>query len=363
MTPPPEPPRFWCHECAIAVETRVDEPSEEVCCVQCGGNFVEEIEEDDPPQDFRVEQVEDTQTQTQPPAVSAGDATRAEIRNEFGGTRPLPRPTARAARFGGVDEGQEGPPPLPDLFQLLSGATGQSTRFMSNSGNPVEFYVSEAGEGGDPTGILDALGGMFPAMTGNPGDYAFGNMANVINQLMQNDPNRHGAPPAAKEVVEKLPKVKITQSEVDVLRPGSSVLKPGVRERQRELETVITKYELLLAIGRTKNPDFASLDLPQLVFRLADLDGGDEEASIADSAETMQTTLQDMLEKTRRLYQLPEIAKSNLAVQGEVQVLLEIGELLTFCGNLANAMAVYAEAIRLCYNIEDETTEAILVLM
>ncbi|KAH7479386.1 hypothetical protein PRIC1_009076 [Phytophthora ramorum] len=171
-----------------------------------------------------------------------------------------------------------------------------------------------------------------------------------------------------------------------VLRPGSSVLKPGVRERQRELETVITKYELLLAIGRTKNPDFASLDLPQLVFRLAechlclarlqraawqidqhgkepalsDLDGGDEEASIADSAETMQTTLQDMLEKTRRLYQLPEIAKSNLAVQGEVQVLLEIGELLTFCGNLANAMAVYAEAIRLCYNIEDETTEAIL---
>lgn len=40
-----EPPRFWCHECGASVETRVDEPSEEVCCVQCGGNFVEEIEE------------------------------------------------------------------------------------------------------------------------------------------------------------------------------------------------------------------------------------------------------------------------------------------------------------------------------
>uniref|UniRef100_M4BXL0 RING-type domain-containing protein n=2 Tax=Peronosporaceae TaxID=4777 RepID=M4BXL0_HYAAE len=56
---------------------------------------------------------------------------------------------------------------------------------------------------------------MFPMLAGNAGDYAFGNMANVINQLMQHDPNRHGAPPAAKEVVEMLPKVKVTQNEVD----------------------------------------------------------------------------------------------------------------------------------------------------
>ncbi|KAG6973431.1 hypothetical protein JG688_00003521 [Phytophthora aleatoria] len=211
-----EPSRFWCHECGAAVDTRVDVASEEVCCVQCGGNFVEEIEEDDPPQDFQVEQVEDTQTQTQPPVASAEDTTRAEIRNEFGGTRPLPRPTGRAARFAASDDRRDGTP-LPDLFQLLSGATGRSTRFMSSTGNPVEFYVSDSGEGGgeDPMGFLDALGGMFPMLAGNAGDYAFGNMANVINQLMQNDPNRHGAPPAAKEVVEKLPKVKITQVEVD----------------------------------------------------------------------------------------------------------------------------------------------------
>lgn len=52
MTPTPTPtsagqetPRFWCHQCAAAVDTRVDEPSEEVCCGQCSGNFVEEIEE------------------------------------------------------------------------------------------------------------------------------------------------------------------------------------------------------------------------------------------------------------------------------------------------------------------------------
>eukprot|EP00644_Phytophthora_capsici_P000158 jgi/Phyca11/100240/e_gw1.4.871.1 len=195
--------RFWCHECGAAVATRIDESTEEVCCVQCGGNFVEEVEEDDPPQDFHMEQVEDTQTQTNSSTTSAENTTRAEIRTEFGGTRPLPRPRGRAARFEAGNEGADGSPQLPD------------TRFMSSTGNPVEFYVSGSGEGGDPMGLLDALGGMFPMLAGNPGDYAFGNMTNVINQLMQNDPNRHGAPPAAKEVVEKLPKVKITQAEVD----------------------------------------------------------------------------------------------------------------------------------------------------
>ncbi|KAG6609641.1 E3 ubiquitin-protein ligase RING1 [Phytophthora cinnamomi] len=169
-----------------------------------------------------------------------------------------------------------------------------------------------------------------------------------------------------------------------VLRPGSSVLKPGVRERQRELETVITKYELLLAIGRTKNADFESIDLPQIIFRLgecrlclvrlqrtawqidqqrqipAPLRDDDEDDDTVDPAQTMHSTHLDMLEKTRRLYQLPEVARSSLAMQGEVQVLIETGELFTFCGDHAHAMAAYAEAIRLCYNIEDEATEAIL---
>ena len=63
---------------------------------------------------------------------------------------------------------------------------------MSSTGNPVEFYVSESGGGGagDTFGVLDTLGDMFPMLAGNSGDYAFGNMANVINQLMQHDPNR-----------------------------------------------------------------------------------------------------------------------------------------------------------------------------
>ncbi|TDH64853.1 uncharacterized protein CCR75_000452 [Bremia lactucae] len=103
---------------------------------------------------------------------------------------------------------------LSSLLQFLSTATGRNTRVVGSTGNPVEFFVSGS-EDGDPVGILGALGGVIPMFNSNPGDYAFGNMANVINQLMQNDPNRHGAPPTSKETIDKLPKVKITQIEVE----------------------------------------------------------------------------------------------------------------------------------------------------
>lgn len=68
------------------------------------------------------------------------------------------------------------------------GRTGRTTF----GGTPVEVFVGDGD--GDGSGLLNALGGIFglapPMLASNPGDYAFGNMANVINQLMQNDPNR-----------------------------------------------------------------------------------------------------------------------------------------------------------------------------
>lgn len=36
--------QFWCHECNARVATTVDAATDEMCCQQCGGNFVEEIE-------------------------------------------------------------------------------------------------------------------------------------------------------------------------------------------------------------------------------------------------------------------------------------------------------------------------------
>ncbi|RLN10910.1 hypothetical protein BBJ28_00015760 [Nothophytophthora sp. Chile5] len=230
--------RFWCHECSADVATRVDAASEEMCCQQCGGNFVEEIEEFEVAVEQPTSASSATTTTTGASGRSTGSTattnTQTEPRTATAGTA-----TSRADADGGVNlqfeqltseemAQQHGvrqmyetptasrPSPSTSLMQFLSGAPGRGTRIMSSNGNPVEFYISESGDAGDAAGVWGALGGMFPMLAGNLGDYAFGNMSTVINQLMQNDPNRvRSAPPASKEVVEKLPKVKITQSDVD----------------------------------------------------------------------------------------------------------------------------------------------------
>lgn len=79
------------------------------------------------------------------------------------------------------------------LLQFLSGSLSRHGRGGAD-GSPVEVFVSD-GEPGGVDGLLSSLGGIFsmattPMLASNPGDYAFGNMATLINQLMQNDPNR-----------------------------------------------------------------------------------------------------------------------------------------------------------------------------
>lgn len=84
-------------------------------------------------------------------------------------------------------------------MQLLSGGTGtagaagtRTARIISSDGTPMEVFID--GGGGDVGGLFGALGGVlggpFGGLASNPGDYAFGNISNIINQLMQNDPNR-----------------------------------------------------------------------------------------------------------------------------------------------------------------------------
>lgn len=253
----PSTRRFWCHECARNVETR-EGTDGELCCVACNSNFVEEVEADDPPEEFLV-----PNTEAGPPAASSNSASAASEtpRDPDSDARPrsiseggqpahvVPRtpPSAAAARrshfaVDGHDERararREVPSPLTELLQQLVGGSGdvadaasggpttRTARIIRSNGTPVEVYVTSAGEGrgaGDigGDGLFGLLGGImggpFGGFASNPGDYALGpnHLSQLINQLMQNDSNRHGAPPAAKEVVDTLPKHKVVQHEVD----------------------------------------------------------------------------------------------------------------------------------------------------
>ncbi len=83
------------------------------------------------------------------------------------------------------------------LQQIVSGN-------ISTNGTPIEVFISDGGGFGgsaaDLGGLFSGLTGSgarmmpFPGLASNFGDYAFGNISNIINDLMRTDPNRVSRP-------------------------------------------------------------------------------------------------------------------------------------------------------------------------
>ncbi|CAM9438852.1 unnamed protein product [Choristocarpus tenellus] len=94
---------------------------------------------------------------------------------------------------------------------------------LAGQGNAEVFVGGDMGGGGIGGGrgeLLSSLGRLGLALrtelppgptAGNVGDYAFGDLSTLIQQLMQADTSRHGSPPAAKEVVANLPTLTIAE--------------------------------------------------------------------------------------------------------------------------------------------------------
>ncbi|ETV93221.1 hypothetical protein H310_12817 [Aphanomyces invadans] len=207
-------PQYWCHLCACNVLTRLNSESDEVECDRCGGCFVEEIEDDTPgqerPQDFVPHEGsarQDSESRRQGSSEEGTRAirvTRSSLPNMMNEIFQLSRQGISSNSDSASDEGR---------------SRFTRTRLFTSNGGPVEVFINGV-EGSGAAGFMGALGGMFrpsgsEGVGTTLGDYAFGNISTIINHLMQNDSSQHGAPPAAKTVLESLPKVHISQGEVD----------------------------------------------------------------------------------------------------------------------------------------------------
>nr|CCA20603.1 conserved hypothetical protein [Albugo laibachii Nc14] len=207
---------FWCHECDDRVATLLSNETSEVCCRSCGSNFVEEIDAEDLPQGL-IDRRDDS-NQTEDMNVSN------RLGLPYSSTNPVDRQSASSQTTGDTPNA-----PMQDtgrgrntitaemLAQRLLGGN-RSGRILNANGNPIEVFVSD-GNIEDVTALWNPLSQLLNlpirGMHGNPGDYVVGNLSTVINQLMQNDSNRHGTPPAAKEAIEKLPVLSITQEDIN----------------------------------------------------------------------------------------------------------------------------------------------------
>ncbi|RHY29620.1 hypothetical protein DYB37_011907 [Aphanomyces astaci] len=188
---------YWCHLCARNVQTRLNAESDEVECEGCGGCFVEEVEDDTPGQERAQDFVphEGTPQETSPASQERSDNVEEEPRRSIRITRSS---LSRQGSAGNSDEYGTRLRTRGDRTRLNSPCRasderrGRVDRLFTSRGQPVEVYITGAG-GPGTAGLMGALGGMFQSggnSGGTLGDYAFGNISNIINHLMQNDPNQ-----------------------------------------------------------------------------------------------------------------------------------------------------------------------------
>jgi len=97
---------------------------------------------------------------------------------------------------------------LQNLTQSGSSGGGGGGGAFLTGGIPITVGGAGGAMGGFPMNMFQ--------IHGNPGDYAWGSggLDAIISQLL-NQLDSSGAPPAPRETIEQLPKVKITQQQVD----------------------------------------------------------------------------------------------------------------------------------------------------
>ncbi|KAK1371957.1 RING-type E3 ubiquitin transferase [Heracleum sosnowskyi] len=185
--------RYFCYQCNSTVTITPQSPSSELICPNCNGSFLEEFDESSALSPHPILNVPNFF----PPVSENNDfltllrgGNRFENRVEFD---PLSffMTYLHTLRAGGAN------------IQFVVDNNNNNNNDSSNNNNNNErrgFY-------NDPDSLLDPFGFRIPF---NLGDYVVGpGLEQLIQQLSENDPNRHGPPPAAKSAVEGLKSVEI----------------------------------------------------------------------------------------------------------------------------------------------------------
>ncbi|GMH12493.1 hypothetical protein Nepgr_014334 [Nepenthes gracilis] len=184
---------YFCYQCNRTV-TLTPSPNSDILCPDCNGGFLEEVETHDPNPNsspFSTPMVDAFSEPLYPAGFGGGGArgpivfssTTIDIENPQSFSNILLPPVHQETHVFNPFEF------LQNHLQNLR-ASGASIQFV------IENHPSDSGF-------------RIPA---NIGDYYFGSgLEQLIQQLAENDPNRHGTPPASKKAVEGLPNIKITE--------------------------------------------------------------------------------------------------------------------------------------------------------
>ncbi|XP_074333502.1 E3 ubiquitin-protein ligase RING1-like [Apium graveolens] len=189
--------RYFCHQCNSTVSIPPQSPSSELVCPNCNGGFLEEFDES-------------SSTNALPILNAPSLFPLASQSNDL----------FNLLRGGNRWDHRDQFDPLSFFVTYLSTlrAGGANIQFVVNNNNNNnnndnnenennENENENAGRNFYSDRLFDPFGLRVPF---NLGDYVVGpGLEQLIQQLSENDPNRHGPPPAAKSAVEGLKKVEI----------------------------------------------------------------------------------------------------------------------------------------------------------
>lgn len=233
--------QYWCYQCRRTVRPTA---ADELICPQCNDGFLEEVDTpargDSPPLNMpeAFHFTGGLQGDIDPTGVVRGPVdgpggVPAGFRRYQPGQRGSRHPAAGHPAFLQILEAMSAVlqqiPPLqgghePGEVDMVGDGRvratgGGATGGMVGGGeafNPMLLLQGQMqnflGGGGNVEVFFDNGTGNPRRLPGNFGDYFLGpGLDQLIQQLAENDPNRYGAPPAAKTAIDAMPTIQISQ--------------------------------------------------------------------------------------------------------------------------------------------------------
>jgi len=174
----------WCHSCSASVDVLTTEDGE-LKCLECSTTFVEALSTNQSHDELREYGTIEHTTPRRPFLRNRVQQRSRPIRIE---STNLNAPLTSSMDFEN-SRNQRPENLLGSLLASLELISNRNFALFPNNNNPENNS--------------DVIG-----------DFVFGDMSNLFHQLMLNDPNRYGAPPAPKEAIENLPDIDIQQSDL-----------------------------------------------------------------------------------------------------------------------------------------------------
>lgn len=221
---------FFCHQCDRAVTVTISTSSDPLCPF-CNDGFLEEYENSGSNSivnlDSRSFFIPDPFRDFNPLVFSP--STVVDLQNPGLFSRTLSQATRNRNQFDSSVQ----PEPFDPFVFFQS-----HLRSIFDSGADVVFEIE-----GHPSrsGV---------SMPQNVGDYFIGpGLEQLIQLLAENDPNRHGTPPASKSAVEKLPTMTVTEellnSEMNQCAVCIDGFEKGIEVKQMPCKHVFHDYCIL----------------------------------------------------------------------------------------------------------------------